>query len=129
MPDRVVVFDTSCLLCSRFIQILLKNDRSQLQYTGFESTFSQDNLPAELIDSQESVVFYMHGRIYLKSLAVLAILRFTRWRIRWLRIFSVFPVKLLDWLYDWVARNRYAWFGQSESCYIPSTEQKSRFLD
>jgi predicted DCC family thiol-disulfide oxidoreductase YuxK len=33
-----------------------------------------------------------------------------------------------DWLYDWIARNRYRWFGKREACMMPTPELRSRFL-
>jgi predicted DCC family thiol-disulfide oxidoreductase YuxK len=33
-----------------------------------------------------------------------------------------------DAVYDFIARNRYKWFGKKESCMIPTPEVKSRFI-
>ena len=128
MPNRVVVFDTSCLLCSRFIQVLLNNDRGLLYYTGFESLFARENLPSDLIRTPETVVFIEDGIINLKSEAVFAILRYLPARFRWLRIFRILPKSWLNLIYDWIARNRYGWFGLSRECFLPAAEFKSRFL-
>lgn len=128
MPSRVVVFDTSCLLCSKFIQKLLVIDQDALQYTGFESKFAQEILPAQLRLSPESVVFYDDGLVLLKSQAVLAILKYTDSSYRWLRIFRFLPTSILNLIYDWIARNRYAWFGQSSQCFMPEDKFKAKFL-
>jgi predicted DCC family thiol-disulfide oxidoreductase YuxK len=37
------------------------------------------------------------------------------------------PRPLRDWGYDLIARNRYRWFGQTESCMLPSPELMRRF--
>ena len=50
-----------------------------------------------------------------------------RWKVRWLAVAIPRPVR--DALYDWVARNRAAWFGRRESCRLPTEEERSRFLD
>ena len=31
-------------------------------------------------------------------------------------------------IYDFIARNRYRWFGKSDQCMIPSPELRARFL-
>jgi predicted DCC family thiol-disulfide oxidoreductase YuxK len=126
---RVVVFDTTCLLCSKFIQILLSQTRGQLHFTGFESEFSKQYLPENLLDAPETVVFYNQGQLSTKSNAVLSILKFTGWSYRWLRVFRILPQVILDRLYDWVARNRYSWFGQSETCFMPAQKDKEMFLE
>ena len=129
MPDRVVVFDTNCLLCSKFIRLLLNNDSGQLHYTGFDSSFAKTNLPNGLRITPETVVFLHQEHVFIKSQAIFEILRFTGKKFRWLRVFRVFPVALLDKIYDWVAGNRYSWFGKLEQCFLPTKEQSARFLD
>jgi predicted DCC family thiol-disulfide oxidoreductase YuxK len=38
------------------------------------------------------------------------------------------PRFLRDGVYTWVARNRYQWFGEHESCRLPSPEERRWFL-
>jgi predicted DCC family thiol-disulfide oxidoreductase YuxK len=38
------------------------------------------------------------------------------------------PRPLRDTVYDWVAANRYRWFGQRASCRIPTPQERERFL-
>ncbi|MFP5284488.1 MAG: thiol-disulfide oxidoreductase DCC, partial [Thermoanaerobaculia bacterium] len=40
----------------------------------------------------------------------------------------VIPRPLRDALYRWIARNRYRWFGRTETCWLPTPELQSRFL-
>lgn len=129
MPSRVVVFDTHCLLCSRFIQILLRNDKGQLQYTGFDSGFSEEYIPAALRSQPETVIFYDESILKVKSRAVLSILKYTRWPYRWLRFFGILPDFILDPIYDFIARKRYSWFGRSDQCFMPMADQDHKFLD
>ena len=48
------------------------------------------------------------------------------WRIFF--IFKLIPKWIRDRIYDWIASNRYRWFGKKESCMIPTPELKQRFL-
>ena len=41
----------------------------------------------------------------------------------------VIPRPIRDAVYDWVARNRYRWFGKRESCRVPTPELLGRFLE
>jgi len=43
--------------------------------------------------------------------------------------FIIIPRFLRDWLYEFIAANRYRWFGKKESCMIPSPDLKQRFLN
>jgi len=125
----VVVFDTSCLLCSRFIKTLLRNDGGKLNYTGFESEFSKQRLPKELIEKPETVIFLKGQKIATKSEAVFLIINQLQYPLRLLNIFQFVPTFIADKIYDWIAYNRYKWFGQLDSCFIPTTEVNSQFLD
>jgi len=73
--------------------------------------------------------------ILYKSDAVLEILKcvgglwgFSRRDAFGMRLLRMTPKGVRDSVYDWIARNRYAWFGKYESCKIPLPETRSRFL-
>ncbi|HMR44897.1 MAG TPA: hypothetical protein PKC40_13730 [Saprospiraceae bacterium] len=38
------------------------------------------------------------------------------------------PRPLRDLVYNFIARNRYRWFGKQESCWLPTPDLRSRFL-
>jgi len=50
------------------------------------------------------------------------------WYWKWTQAFWIIPKFLRDAVYDFVAKNRYKWFGRIESCMIPTEEQRGRFL-
>ena len=41
----------------------------------------------------------------------------------------IIPRFIRDGVYDFIAKNRYKWFGKKDQCMIPSPELKSRFID
>jgi len=43
-------------------------------------------------------------------------------------VFKIIPKPIRDKIYDWVAANRYKWFGEKESCWMPTPELQARFL-
>jgi len=68
------------------------------------------------------------GVAYFKSDSALAVLgRLDGWR--WTRILRVCPRFVRDWIYDRIALSRYAIFGRTASCMVPTAEQAARFLD
>jgi hypothetical protein len=46
----------------------------------------------------------------------------------WLRVLAALPRPLRDAGYDFVARNRYRWFGKKDACPMPRAEWTARFL-
>ncbi len=63
------------------------------------------------------------GRLYIKSAAVAKVFRHAKWPFQPLRLFFLLPMGLLDWGYDFIAKNRY-FFGGNEACEINSQEGK-----
>ena len=43
--------------------------------------------------------------------------------------FKIVPLVIRDFIYDWIAKNRYCWFGKKEECMIPTPEMKARFVN
>jgi predicted DCC family thiol-disulfide oxidoreductase YuxK len=51
------------------------------------------------------------------------------WYWKELQIFWIIPAFIRNAVYDFIAHNRYKWFGKKEVCMIPTPEMRSRFLD
>ena len=90
------------------------------------SLIHESGAPGPLPDS---IVLIDEGRLFTRSTAALRIAR--RLRFPWPLLYGliVVPRPLRDFLYDWVARNRYRWFGKRDSCMLPTPELRARFLE
>ena len=76
----------------------------------------------------DSVVLYRKGRVYLRSGAALRIAMLLRFPLPLLAAFLVVPPFIRNTVYDWIARNRYRWFGKRETCFLPNDDLRERFL-
>lgn len=77
-----------------------------------------------------NTVFYQKGdKWFVKSMAVLEILNDLDGVWKLFRIFKLLPVSLLERIYDFIARNRYGWFGKKNECVVPTPDISSRFLE
>jgi predicted DCC family thiol-disulfide oxidoreductase YuxK len=74
------------------------------------------------------MVVVADGKVHTGSDAALILARHLRSPWRWLALLWIVPRPLRDTVYRWVARNRYRWFGESETCRVPTPELRSRFL-
>ncbi|MEM7391719.1 MAG: DCC1-like thiol-disulfide oxidoreductase family protein, partial [Verrucomicrobiota bacterium] len=83
-------------------------------------------LDAEALDS---VVLIMDGKAYQKSTAALRVSRRLGGLWPALYAFIIVPRPIRDWVYDVIARNRYAWWGKQDACMIPTPEIRDRFID
>lgn len=43
-------------------------------------------------------------------------------------VFNIIPVKIRDVVYNFIARNRYKWFGKKDQCMVPTPDLIKRFL-
>ena len=128
-PDNpIIFFDSNCLLCSRFVKSLLKADKGKLYYSGFDSSIAKDLLPDSIRNNPMTVVFYNQGKLHFKSKAIFSIIRELKFPWPIFGIFNILPTSLNDSIYNLISRNRTSWFGRSEDCFLPSTEQKERFI-
>ena len=125
----IVFFDTNCLLCSRFIIILLKYDSQKFYFSGFDSEIAKEFLLPQLRHDPQTIVLWEEGQLMFKSRAVFKIINHMSFPWPILGVFKILPPSITDLLYDWLARNRLAWFGRSQTCFIPGPEQKSRFFE
>jgi len=76
----------------------------------------------------ESIILIQNEKIYDKSTAALMIMSHLNKGYRFLGIFKIIPEFLRDAIYQFIAKNRYKWFGKNEHCLVPSESIRSRFL-
>ena len=133
---HLVLYDGVCGLCQGVCQFILARDRDGVfDFASLQSgigrawleRFGRDPHDLDsfclITDYQTSPVLHIKSRAALGVTARLG----APWR--WLRAGRVLPQALSDWLYDLVARNRYQWFGRTDTCLLPSPDVRQRFLD
>ena len=77
----------------------------------------------------DSILLYSkEDGLSAKSTAALTIAKQLRFPINLINVFIVIPTVIRDRVYDYIAKNRYKWFGKQETCMIPTPELKSKFL-
>ena len=76
----------------------------------------------------DSIVLISSGKTYTKSSAALRICLHLGGLYPILFIFMVMPKGLRDLVYDFIAKNRYRWFGKKDQCMIPDNNIKHKFL-
>jgi len=127
----VVLFDGVCNLCNGSVIFIIKRDpKSKMKFASLQSSYGSSqmdrfHLPPSALNS---VLLIKNGKLYQKSNAALEIAAMLSGLWPMLYVFKVIPRFLRDWIYDWVARNRYRWFGKKEECMIPTPAMKARFI-
>ena len=132
----VVLFDGVCNLCNGFVNFVIDHDPAgYFKFAALQTDAARKVLGAEGANEQpdegsilSSIVLVEDGQTYRRSTAALRIVRhFTGpWPLLYLLI--AVPRPLRDVVYDWIARNRYDWFGKRDQCRVPTPELQERFL-
>lgn len=86
-------------------------------------------VPQLKTQDMQSVVYYQSGNVFTHSTAALKILGELNVGYQILsKIGMIIPQKFRDMIYNFVGKRRYQWFGQKETCPIPSPDLKKQFL-
>lgn len=132
LDKKIVLFDGICNLCNSSIQFIIKhNKKDSFRFVALQSELGQEILQHIGIDTStiDSIVLYEPGKAYyLKAEAAFKIAEEFDGMYRLLGLFSNFPKFFINYIYDYIAKNRYTWYGKKESCMLPSTELKEKFL-
>lgn len=129
---KIILFDGVCNLCDASIQFVIKYDTKDV----FRFVALQSDLGKSIIEhigiadkNCDSVILYQPGvAYYYKSEAALEIAKSLGGFFHFGTIFRIIPSSLRNLIYDYVAKNRYNWYGKKESCLVPSEVIQSKFL-
>jgi predicted DCC family thiol-disulfide oxidoreductase YuxK len=129
---KIILFDGVCNLCNTAVQFIIKYDKKDVfRFVALQSDLGQDIVKHIGIDAKviDSIVLYQPGvAYYYKSAAALEIAKDLKGIFYLAGILNVFPERLRNGLYDYIARNRYKWYGKKETCIIPTNALKFKFL-
>jgi predicted DCC family thiol-disulfide oxidoreductase YuxK len=127
----IILFDGVCNFCNASVNFLI--DRDPQARFMFGALQSEEGLAAlkehGLEDGYfDSIVLIQGDTVLTASDAVLEICAHMPGAWPWLRVFRIVPSGIRNAVYNWVARNRYDWFGKQDTCRIPTPEYRARFL-
>ena len=128
---QVLLFDGLCNLCNSSVQLVLKANKSKsVQFAAIQSTVGVQILEYFNIDPSktDSLIFIDKQKAYVKMTAVLHLSKYLKFPYSWLQVLFVIPEIIRNAVYDYIAKNRYLWFGKKDTCMIPSSETAKRFL-
>lgn len=129
---KIILFDGVCNLCNSSVQYIIQRDAKDIfRFAALQSEIGIEiqNYLGIANRNIDSIVLYEPGKAYYyKSGAIIEIAK-TMPYFNWFTVFRFIPTSLCDSIYDFIAQNRYKWYGKQESCMIPTPELKAKFLD
>lgn len=127
----VIFFDGFCNLCNSAVQFTIERDRKNIfRFSSLQSKYAQKKMADFNIQPKlgESMVLLEDGKLYERSTAALRVAKQLSGLWPLLYAFIIVPRFIRDGVYNYVAKNRYKWFGKKESCWVPTPELKEKFL-
>ena len=128
---KIILFDGVCNLCNGAVTYIIKRDKKNLfKFAALQSEIGQQLISKFNIDTSkvDSIILIDGEKHYEKSSAALRIAKYLSGAYPLLFGFMVVPKFIRNAVYDYIAKNRYKWFGKMESCMIPTAALKSKFL-
>lgn len=128
---KIILFDGVCNFCNDVInKIIAKDTKNVFVFASLQSEIGQKILKhIGLSNDLDTIVLYEPGiAYYVKSDAAIEIAKQIGGIYSLLRIGNLLPRRLRNLTYDYVARNRYKWYGKKDACMIPTPEMKAKFL-
>ena len=130
---QLILFDGVCNLCNSSINYVIKHDKENvfmfapLQSQTGEEIIMKFNLDTSITDS---ILLYSQEKgLKIKSTAAIVIASKLGFPRNILSLFLIIPAFIRNWVYDYVANNRYKWYGKKDACMIPTPELKAKFLE
>ncbi len=129
---KIILFDGVCNFCNDAVLKIIKYDKNnQFVFTSLQSDIGIKIINHIGIDTSkiDSIVLYEPNVSYdIKSDAALKIMKGFGglWTVT--QIFWVIPESFRNIVYDFIAKNRYKWFGKKETCMILTKEVQEKFL-
>lgn len=130
---KLILFDGVCNLCNSSVQYVIKHDKKNtFMFAPLQGKTGQDIISKYNIDTAktDSILLYSEDKgLKVKSTAALYIAKDLGFPSALLALFLIVPAFIRNWVYDFIAKNRYKWYGKKEACMIPTPELKSKFLE
>ena len=124
MKSKIVIYyDGICFVCSSLINALIKMDKNNILYfSPLQSNYAKSSINKKFLKEMDSVIVRKNEKVFSKSYAAFVVLRELRSPLRYL--FYLVPTFFADFIYDFIAKRRYSWFGKKEECIFPIDNPK-----
>ncbi|KGR79232.1 thiol-disulfide oxidoreductase DCC family protein [Ureibacillus manganicus] len=127
---RIILFDGECNFCDSSVQLIIKRDpKYTFHFASLQSDVGKNllNLHHAPINI-DSFVLIDGDHCYFESTAALRVCKYLKGAYKLLYFFIIIPKPIRNYVYRYIAKNRYKWFGKKESCMLPLPKDRERFL-
>jgi predicted DCC family thiol-disulfide oxidoreductase YuxK len=127
----IVLFDGVCNFCNERINFIIRHDKKDyFRFAALQSDIGKKILADHGIEMADPDTFILveNGKTYDRTTAALRIVKHLDGLWPAMYAFIIVPAFLRDIVYRIIAKNRYKWWGERESCMMPTPEVRKKFL-
>lgn len=131
MAKAVILFDGVCNFCNAAVNFVIRHDRrDHFRFAPLQSEAGRALQMEYGVDAGALSTFVLveNGKAYGRSTAALKVARRLGFPMNMTYAFIIVPRAIRDMAYNFVARNRYKWFGKKEVCMVPDERVRRKFL-
>ena len=132
IKNPVILFDGLCNLCVGSVQFIIKRDKQkQFRFASLQSSFGKNVLVQFGLNENDpsSFILLEQGKIFTRSTAALKVCRQLSGAWKMMFAFIIVPASIRNYIYSFIAHNRYKWFGKKEACWLPNEALKYLFIE
>ena len=117
---QLILFDGVCNLCNSSVLYVIKRDKkNKFLFAPLQNDIGKEIITVFNIDTQntDSILLYnpKTNTITSKSSAALHIAQHLGFPTNLMVVFLIIPSFIRNWVYDFIAKNRYKWYGKKGS--------------
>ena len=131
MNQPIIIFDGVCNLCNSSVNFIIKRDpNSNFLFVPNQSVKAEELLKKYSLENQnlDTIILIKNDKYYIKSDAVFEIIKELSGYWYLFGIFVILPKSFQDYMYGFISKNRYKFFGKKDFCMIPSKKLQERFI-
>lgn len=118
----LVQFDGMCILCSQTVRFLLNADRkNKFLFQALQNSVADQNSETIILTNHRGLQYTYFDSVLKIGIELGGIYKS-------IAIFRLLPKSWRKSIYQWVARNRFRWFGRRQSCYLPTEAERKKFI-
>jgi len=132
LAHPIILFDGHCNLCNSSVQFVIQRDpNKQFRFASLQSEFGKKILTQFNLSTSDinTLVLLDCGKIYTRSTGALRVAKKLSGAWSLMYAFSIIPSFIRDIVYNFIAKNRYKWFGKKEACWVPTPALKDLFIE
>ena len=126
----IFVFDAVCVLCSGGASFIMRHDKAgRIAFASAQGRIGQALYRHYGLAIDDTYLFVIDGKAYGLSEGYFHVARVLGGLWSMAVLARIVPRALRDAVYRLIARNRYRWFGRTESCALLTAEQRARLME